>query len=66
MPRRVNAAMEEERGAKQRIRKLWIETVIEIEERHPGSTPLYMSLSGAGGRDIELMLAREVVRRTEV
>jgi hypothetical protein len=65
MERPVDAAMAAERPEKQTIRGLWVDVVADIKTRFPGSKPLYLALSGAEGRDLELLAQRGVFARTE-
>lgn len=58
--------MEEERPEKRAIRGLWLELLQQID--HPNlevPPPLYLTLSGALGMDIEFLAARGLVKKTE-
>ncbi len=64
--RSVDAAMAEERPEKHTIRGLWLELLQQIDRPDlEVPPPLYMTLSGALGMDIELLSARGLVKKTE-
>lgn len=66
-PRAVDRAMNDERPEKAIVRSLWLEKVQSYRANYPNDTvPLYLTLSGAEGRDIELLITTGVIRRTEV
>jgi hypothetical protein len=59
--------MDADRPEKKTIRKLWVATIKEsIESDWGGPEPLYLTLSGAGGRDIESLTRRGILKRNEV
>ena len=63
----VNDAMAENRPAKQTIRSLWLEEVIAIARQYPNSIePWYLTLPGAEGRDIQLIIDAGLISLTEV
>lgn len=65
-PRPIDAAMLRERPEKARIRQLWLETCSRRELGWaPGAEPLYLTLPGAEGRDIEMLAAAGQLARTE-
>lgn len=65
--RAVDRAMNEGRPEKAIVRSLWLEKVRSYRITYPADTvPLYLTLSGAEGRDIELLAAEGIIRRTEV
>src|SRR5437016_1292392 len=65
-PRRaVDAAMDEERPEKQAMRQFWIAEVVAAHETQPDASPLYTTLPGARGRELELLEERGVIVRTE-
>jgi hypothetical protein len=67
MTRDVDAAMEEERPEKIRLRKLWLEKLRSYKERFPNDiVPLYLTLSGAHGHDIQLLINNGFIRLTEI
>src|SRR2546426_6631576 len=66
MTRPVDAAMDAERPEKTAIRTLWADAAEACHSRYPDAAPLYLTLSGAHGRDIELMAERGIFQRTEV
>ncbi len=65
--RPVDRAMAEERKEKKTIRSLWISEVEAAAEEHPDSTePWYLTLSGAEGLDVELIIKKRLIKLTEV
>lgn|SRR6185312_5496008 len=67
MTRNVDAAMDEERPEKARVRTLWLEKLLAYKERYPDdAVPLYLTLSGAYGQDIKLLIKHGLIRVTEV
>lgn len=65
--RPVDQAMNQERAEKLTIRSLWLEEVKSIAEQYPDSeVPWYLTLSGAEGRDIELLIEKGLISLTEV
>lgn len=65
--RAVDVAMEEERPAKQAVRELWLNEVKTVAEEHPDSEePWYLTLPGAEGLDIQLMIDEGLIELTEV
>lgn len=65
--RPVDQAMNEERAEKLTIRSLWLEEVKSIAEQYPESeVPWYLTLSGAEGRDIKLLIDEGLISLTEV
>jgi hypothetical protein len=58
--------MGEDRPEKKTVRRLWTDLVTEVEGQG-GSVPppLYLTLSGASGKDIEVLVERGLVQRTE-
>lgn len=64
--RPVDVAMNKNRSAKQSIRNLWVEEVKAVAEKYPdASVPYYLTLSGAEGRDIELLISEGLISLTE-
>lgn len=62
----VNQAMDARRPDKQVIRHLWRDLVTEAEKKADGDdTPLYLTLPGALGLDIELLVEAGVIKLTE-
>jgi hypothetical protein len=58
--------MSEARSDKQTVRGLWIEAVAEASAADSGEqTPLYLTLAGALGLDIEQLIDEGLVRRAE-
>ena len=55
------------RAQKNAMRELWADEVAAFEEAEgqTGETPLFLTLSGAEGRDIDVLVTRGIVRRTE-
>jgi len=66
MPRPVDSAMDAERPEKKTIRNLWLAAIKKTNEEIRGEEPLYITLSGAGGRDIEGLTRRGIIRRNKV
>jgi hypothetical protein len=67
MTRPVDTAMAAERPEKARVRHLWVRTLLKYRSAYPNdAVPLYLTLSGAEGRDIEALIAAGVVRKTQV
>lgn len=66
MTRAVDDAMAAERPEKQTVRELWMDEVQRHEgEQLPDDVPLYLTLPGARGGDIEALIDRGVLRLTE-
>jgi hypothetical protein len=66
MIRHVDAAMTAERPEKIYIRALWLETIRELRDAFPhDDVPLYLTLSGAEARDIQLLIDNGLIRLTE-
>jgi hypothetical protein len=58
--------MEEDRPEKRAVRELWTDLVTEVDSLGgPVPPPVYLTLSGASGKDIEILVARGLVHRTE-
>jgi hypothetical protein len=67
MIRPVDRAMAEDRPEKLRIRTLWLEKLVAYRSSYPNDeVPLYLTLSGADGKDIEALVGAGIIRRTEV
>lgn len=67
MPRSVDEAMAAENHAKATIRSLWVEIASEWHSQavHE-SAPLYLTLAGSEGREISQLVARGILRLSEV
>ena len=68
MPNRgVDRAMMQERPEKTTIRERWIEIIAEVEKqiRTDKKSPLYVTLAGAEGKDIECLINRGIIKKTE-
>jgi hypothetical protein len=63
--RPVDQAMAADRPEKGRVRSLWIEKLVAYDEEFPNE-PLYLSLTGAEGRDIKLLIEQGVIETTEI
>jgi len=64
--RSVDAAMADERPEKHTIRGLWLELLQQIDRPDlEVPPPLYLTLSGTLGMDIELLSANGLVKKTE-
>lgn len=62
----VDIAMAEDRPEKGCMRELWMETVVEVDAHYAGDgPPLYLTLPGARGFEIDLLIARGVLETTE-
>ena len=65
--RPVDLAMAENRPEKGVIRQLWVKKVMTAAEGiSPGDEPLYLTLPGAEGRDIQLLIEADLLSTTEV
>lgn len=65
--RPVDDAMSEDRPEKRVIRNLWLEEVRAVAHQNPSSDePWYLTLPGAGGRDIQLLIEDGLISLTEV
>lgn len=64
MPRPIDAAMEEDRPAKRAVRELWLDIVHE-ERGYSGTAPLYLTMPGAAGREIELLVERGILQQLD-
>jgi hypothetical protein len=62
--RPVDEAMAGERPEKVTMRQLWFEAITAVTEEL-GDEPLYLTLSGSEGKDIELLIKNDVVHVTE-
>jgi len=66
MPARpVDQAMNAGRPQKNTMRELWANEVEAFQEVADEQTPLFLTLSGAEGRDIDVLVGRGIIRRTE-
>ncbi len=64
--RPVDRAMEEERGEKRVIREFWLREARQYVEDFPeDDDPIYLTLSGAEGRDIQLFVDHGLLRLEE-
>lgn len=67
MTRAVDSAMDEERPEKIRVRSLWLEKLRSYRSTYPDDdVPLYLTLSGAHARDVQLLIREGLIRVTEV
>jgi hypothetical protein len=65
--RPVDSAMADNRPEKRIIRNLWLEEVLAVAKRNPSSEePFYLTLPGAEGRDIQLLIENGLISLTEV
>ena len=65
--RPVDRAIKADRPEKQTIRTLWVEKAREYDEQYPEDEELlYLTLSGAEGRDIEQLATNCLIQLTEV
>jgi hypothetical protein len=66
MHRPVDQAMAAERAEKATMRSLWAEEVCRMDACDaPDGVPLYVTLAGSEGRDIQALVDRGLVTRTE-
>src|SRR5690242_12319854 len=66
MPRPIDAAMAADRPAKKTIRAKWIDKVQEKEpDLQIDNSPLYLTMPGAEGKEIDLLIRRGVLRRND-
>lgn len=64
--RPVDRAMSQERPEKSLVRSFWIEEIVQASIQYDlEEEPLYLTLSGAEGRDISLLVDAGVLRLTE-
>jgi len=64
--RPVDQAMDEDRLEKRAIRPLWVNEIRAVADQHPDRTePWYLTLSGAEGRDIQLLIDAGLIRLEE-
>ena len=65
--RRIDSAMLQERKDKQIVRRLWLEELKEIADNYNDAEeiPLYLTLSGAEGYDIRLLVDEGLLELTE-
>lgn len=62
MNRPIDAALSQDRPAKRAIRQLWLREV----RRHPANgNPIYLTLPGTEGKDIDLLINEGVIATTE-
>jgi hypothetical protein len=64
--RSVDDAMSQDRPEKQAVRELWLNSLINYANAFPNDAyPLYLTLSGAEGRDIQLLIDNGLLELTE-
>lgn len=64
--RPVDQAMDQERPEKHTVRMFWLEEARAYMDRYPeDEEPLYLTLSGAEGRDVRLFAEHGLIRLTE-
>lgn len=56
--------MGEDRPDKRAVRDLWL-TIIEAEKEYSGPVPLYLTMPGAAGHEIGLLVERDILRVSE-
>jgi len=64
--RPVDRAMFEDRPQKRAVRTLWLEELKRITYRAEDGVPLYLTLPGAEGKDIELLALHGLISLTDV
>ena len=66
MARAVDEAMAAERPEKQTVRKLWVEEVARVDATSsPADVPLYLTMPGAAGKDIALLVENGILELEE-
>jgi len=65
VPRAVDTAMETDRPAKRTVRALWVERVATAAQEPPTDAPLYLTLPGAAGHDIQALIDADLLHQTE-
>ena len=65
MPSHVTGAMQSQRPAKDAVRELWADIVVRRQEERREKVPLYLTLAGAEGYDIELLIKKGVIEQTK-
>jgi len=66
MPTSVDAAMADDRPAKQAVRRgMWLDALKRRASTRSGEVPLYVTLAGAEGRDIDMMVDEGLIELTE-
>jgi hypothetical protein len=63
--RPIDAAMAEERPAKNHVRGIWVEEVRQQKAISPPDRPYYLTLTGASGLDIQWLIEGKVIATTE-
>lgn len=64
--RPVDRAMDQERTEKHAVRMFWLEEARDYMDRYPeDEEPLYLTLSGAEGRDVRLFAEHGLIKLTE-
>lgn len=62
----VSSAMSDDRPAKQAVRKeFWLDAIKRRASKRPENVPLYVTLAGAEGRDIDLLVDEGFIDLTE-
>jgi len=64
-PRPIDLAMQSDRPEKKTMRQLWVDVVRAVNENPVQDVPLYLTLSGAEGRDIQMLLDNGLITQTE-
>lgn len=62
MSRPIDAALSQDRPAKRTVRRLWLD---EVNQYTANEGPLYLTLPGAEGKDIELLIEAGIVSTTD-
>lgn len=65
--RAVDQAMAEQRQAKDAVRRLWVDLFSKehVENQEGRNAPTYLTLSGAGGHDIQAICDEDLIQTTE-
>lgn len=62
MNRPVDQALRSDRAAKRTVRMLWVD---EVKKYPSNNAPMYLTLPGADGKDIELLIEEGIIARTD-
>lgn len=67
MPRRIDIAMQEDRPQKRVVRQFWLQEIQRFSEAYAeGQVPLYLTLPGAEGKDIDALADAGIISLTQV
>lgn len=64
--RSIDSAMNSKRPQKQSVRKMWLDEIKDIDKKYSDSEyPLYLTLPGAEGYDIQMLIDQGLINLTE-